>query len=369
VEIHHVTRLQHDRGVPVLMETVLHMGVEFPASHGPTKYAHGETCYHVMRRDHKQRPILSSLGIPEKVYSAQQQLKAQADAQIDRSDLAMRPPLMTDSYEEMQKFKASFAPTAYIPIRRHGSHEWFRPPPYDPSSVQIMQFVMAKVDREMGLFGPEVDPDKKQLRRRQLGSDIMTELHPLIRQVLQLDQDYLPDAEVAMMVGKLARPFHLSRHDIQGEWQISATVDMNMIDADYLKTSLQFGVQIASLDTMGIGDRAFLIRSLSELISPDFAEGFIRNPQEATQQEQQDEQKAVDLIIASGADQPFPKGGNYQLRAQTLQTRVRESDADEPGGATAVAREPRDPAGDPEPDERVSRIIFSNRITRRSGGI
>jgi hypothetical protein len=325
VELHHVTRLQHDRGVPVLMETVLHMGVEIAGSHGPARYPHGEVCSHVMRRDHRQRPILSSEGLPEICYSFEQLLKAQADAQIDRSDLALRPPMITDSYEEMQKFKALFMPTAVVPVRRHGSFDWFKPPQYDIGSVQIMQQVMAKIDRYFGLFGPEVDPDKKQLRRRQLGSDLMTELHPVLMQVLKLDQWYLPDAEVSMIVGTLARPFHISRREIQGAWQIAATVDMNMIDADFLKNALQYGVQLASLDTMGIGDRAYLLQALAEMISPDFAENFIKHPQAATQQEQQDEQKAVDLILASGMDQPFPKGANYQLRAQVLQSRVQQA--------------------------------------------
>ena len=35
----------------------------------------------------------------------------------------------------------------------------------------------------------------------------------------------------------------------------------------------------------------------------------------------QDEQRAIDLIIGSGQDQPLPKGANYQLRLQTLQAK------------------------------------------------
>lgn len=325
VELHHCTRLQHDRGVPVLFETVLHLGVEIAGKHGPAPYAHGNRCLHVMRRDHKQRPILASEGIPEIAYTWEQELKTQADHQTDRADLALRPPMLTDSYEEQQKFKTQFMPTALIPVRRHGSFDFFKPPQYDIGSVQIMQRVQAKIDRYFGLFGPEVDPDKKKLRRGQLGNDLMVDMHPVIFQVLQLDQELLPDAEVALVVGPLSRPFHLSRKDIQGAWQIAGTIDMQTIDQDYLKNALQYGVQLASLDTMGVGDRAYLVRALAEMISPDFADNFIRDTQPATQAEQQDEERTIDLILASGQDQPFPKGGNYQLRLKTATERVQKA--------------------------------------------
>jgi len=42
----------------------------------------------------------------------------------------------------------------------------------------------------------------------------------------------------------------------------------------------------------------------------------------ATQAEIQEEQKAIDLIIGSGQDQPLPKGANYQLRLQTAQAKL-----------------------------------------------
>jgi hypothetical protein len=47
----------------------------------------------------------------------------------------------------------------------------------------------------------------------------------------------------------------------------------------------------------------------------------IQNPQAASQNEVEDEQRAVDLIIGSGQDQPLPKSGNFQLRLQTLQAK------------------------------------------------
>jgi hypothetical protein len=47
----------------------------------------------------------------------------------------------------------------------------------------------------------------------------------------------------------------------------------------------------------------------------------IQNPQVASQAEVQDEQRAVDLIIGSGQDQPLPQGANYQLRLATLQAK------------------------------------------------
>jgi ABC-type uncharacterized transport system involved in gliding motility auxiliary subunit len=138
---------------------------------------------------------------------------------------------------------------------------------------------------------------------------------------MKLMRQLLPDDDVAQVVGPLSRPFHVSRAEIQGEWEISATVDLRSIDSDFLKEKLGFLSQLAQLDTQGILDKTALLKAGAEAIDYSFADMAIQNPQVATQAEVQDEQRAVDLIIGSGQDQPLPQGANYQLRLQTLQAK------------------------------------------------
>jgi hypothetical protein len=99
-------------------------------------------------------------------------------------------------------------------------------------------------------------------------------------------------------------------------------VDLRNIDSDFLKEKLNYLSQLAQLDTMGILDKTALLKAGAEAIDYSFADMAIQDQQQATQQEVQDEQRAIDLIIGSGQDQPLPQGANYQLRSQTLDAKV-----------------------------------------------
>jgi hypothetical protein len=185
----------------------------------------------------------------------------------------------------------------------------------------VIQEVEKRVREHFGMFGEDVDPDLKKLRREEFVDDILAELKVPTQQTMKLMRQLLPDDEVAQVVGPLNRPFHVSRADIQGEWEISATVDLRNIDSDWLKEKLGYLEQLAQLDTMGLLDKTALLKAGAEAIDYSFADMAIQNPQAASQNEVQDEQRAVDLIIGSGQDQPLPQGANYQLRLQTLQAK------------------------------------------------
>jgi hypothetical protein len=318
IELHHFYTLVQDKGTPVRFCTVMHMAVDYPAKHEPAGYDHEESTFHPMRFEIDERPLLSSRGIPEVAYTWEQELKAQYDAQSDRTALELRPPLVT-TYDQVQKMKESVQPAAIIPMRKFDEAQWLRMNPMSPVSVGIIQAVETRIREHFGIFGADIDPDLKKLRQEEYVDDILLELKPVMQQMLKLMRQLLPDADVAAVVGPLNRPFHITRAEIQGEFEISATVDMRNLDPDWLKEKLTFLSQLAQLDTMGLLDKTALLKSGAEAIDYSFAEMAIQDPQVATQAEAQDEQRAVDLIIGSGQDQPLPQGANYQLRLQTLQ--------------------------------------------------
>jgi len=190
-------------------------------------------------------------------------------------------------------------------------------------SMLVIAAVEKRVAEHFGIFG-DLDPDLKNLRREEFTDDLLLELKPVIQQLMKLMRQLIPDAEVAAVVGPMSRPFHITREEIQGEFEISATVDLRNIDADWLKEKLGYFAQLAQLDTMGLLDKAALLKSGAEAIDYAFADMAIQQTQPATDAEVQDEQRAIDLILGSGQDQPLPKGANYQLRLQTLQTKTQE---------------------------------------------
>jgi hypothetical protein len=319
IELHHFYTLVQDRGVPVRFCTVFHMDVDFAAKHEPDSYDHGESCFHPMRFEIEDRPILSSRGIAEIAYTWEQELKAQYDAQSDRTALSLRPPLLT-TYDQVQKMKENMEPGVIFPMRKFDEAKFMQMPPWDQVSLLVCQEVEKRVSEHFAISGIE-DQNLMKLRQEEFTGDILLELKVPIQQVMKLSKQYLPDADVAMVVGPLSRPFHVERAEIQGEFEISATVDIRNIDADWLKEKLSYFSQLAQLDPMGLLDKAALLKAGAEAIDYSFADMAIQNPQVATQAEVQDEQRAVDIIIGSGQDQPLPQGANYQLRLQTLQAK------------------------------------------------
>lgn len=320
IELYHFYTLAHDRGVPVRFCTVFHMDVEIPAKHEPDGYDHGQSCLHPMRFEIEDRPILSSRGIAEIAYTWEQELKTQYDAQSDRTALSLRPPLMT-TYDDMQKIKENLMPGVVYPMRRFDSYEFMKLPPWDQVSIMVIQEVENRVKQHFAIFGIE-DIDLMKLRREEFVDDILAEFKPITQQIMKLMRQLIPDAEAAQVVGQLNRPFHLERSDIQGEFEISGTVDLRPIDNDFLKEKLGYLTQLAQLDTLGILDKTALIKAGAEAIDYSFADMAVQNPQRASQAEVQEEQKAIDLIIGSGQDQPLPQGANYQLRMQTLDAKL-----------------------------------------------
>ncbi len=321
IELNHFYTLVQDQGVPVRFCTVFHMDVDEPAKHEPSGYEHSEATIHPMRFEIEDREILSSRGIAEIAYTWEQELKSQYDAQSDRTALSLRPPLMT-TYDQVQKMKESVQPGLVFPMRRFDEAEFMKLPPWDQVSILVVQEVEKRVRDHFAIFGEDVDPDLRKLRREEFVDDIMAEFKKPTQQMLKLCRQFLPDAEVAAVVGTLARPFHISREELQGEFEISATVDLRNIDSDFLKEKLGYMVQLANLDTIGILDKAALIKAGAEAIDYSLADMAVQNQGPATQAEIQDEQRAIDLIIGSGQDQPLPQGGNYQLRMQTAQAKL-----------------------------------------------
>ena len=324
IELHHFYTLAQDRGVPVRFCTVFHMDIEEPAKHEPAGYDHGESCFHPLRFEIDERPILSSRGIAEIAYTWEAELKTQYDAQADRTALGLRPILIT-TYEQVLKMKANMQPGAIIPMRKFDEAQWMKPPPWDQVSILIVQEVEKRIREHFGIFGVDVDPDLKKLRQEEFVDDTLLELKPIVEQVMKLMRQFLPDAQVAAVVGPLNRPFQISREEIQGEFEISATVDLRNIDSDWLKEKLGFLAQLAQLDTQGLLNKTALLKAGAEAIDYSFADMAIQDEAPATDAEVQDEQRAIDLIIGSGQDQPLPRGGNYQLRLQTLQTKLQEA--------------------------------------------
>lgn len=328
IKLHHFWRRGLLKKQPALFRTIFHESVEKEALHEPCDYQHGQFPFTAIRREFHDRAILSSRGIPEIAYTWEYEIKKQRDGRTDMVDLALRPPLMAP-YQDILRMKNQFSPGAAIPERRAGDMRFFPVPSYQTGSIEIEKAVKQDIDEFFGLFG-EIDPILKQRRHEEIADTYIEQLKPVVRQTGQLIKQYMPDADVAMVVGSLSRPFHVTRAEIQGEYEITATVDMRDVDPEFLEKKLQFIAQLKQMDSGGILDVNKLIRIGAESIDYTLADEAVQDTGPVTEKEMEDERRAISRIIGSGLAEPLPKAGNFQLRLQTLQTTLQEGSQSSP---------------------------------------
>lgn len=319
VEIYRFRYKAIEYGVPCLYETVFNSMLAkkghdpLYAKHGPDAYQHGQYPVVVMRRTNEERPILESIGIAEEAYTDEQAITEQQNGLTNRTALVLQPPLIVP-HNKVKTVKGERFPGAILGVSRPNEFNWMPLPPTDATPIEVIQMVQQRLDRRYPLFGADVDPEAKQLYRDEIATDILAETELIFEQVLQLDQQFMMDEEVALVTGDQQTPFHVSRQEIQGKYEISMTIDVRMLDEDYAKTKLEM---IGT--AMAFKQEGMLFNMAVEAIDPDVADQLSQDQVSpaAQEKEKQDELAAVSAAF-SGVVWPLPMMGNHQLRLDTL---------------------------------------------------
>jgi hypothetical protein len=318
-------KTSHD-GTPCLYETIFNplvksrKGKVLCGKHGKAPYDHGQYPAIEFCRRTEDRRILGSMGIAEEAYTDELDIKRQQDGLSDRTSLVHRPPMIVP-YSRVKDIKNTPIPGAVLGVSRPREVDWMPLPPTDATPVAVIQMVQQRLDRRYGLFGGDVDPELKQMRRMEAGQDTLALMGLVLEQTWQLIQQYEAPQEVAEVIGPLARPFPISREEIQGKHEITATTDMRMLDADYAQEKLALIGQAMAFKQEGV-----LFNMAVEAIDPDAAEGLEQSQVSpaAQEKERQEELNAIGQAM-SGIEPPLPMYANYQLRLQVLQENTLQS--------------------------------------------
>lgn len=330
IELYHFYYKARMNGTPCVFRTVFNPAVvgkdlknPVYAWHGLHPYKHGLYPMTPMRFEKEERPICSSQGIAEIAYTWEQEEKAQADGLADRTALVNAPPLITP-YNKVAEIRGTFGPRAVLGVTRPQEIQWMPLPPTDGTPVLVLAAVAKRVQRFFGIFGEDVDPDLKNMRRQQLAKTVLGEIGLAGGMMFQLDQQYLPDSEVEQTVGPLALPFQVSREEIQEQHTVRVTFDTKMIDEEYVEKKLGLIGQAMSFNQDGTANVSALFRIALEMIDPDAADKVIENDQVATEREKNDEVQAISNAF-NGLESPLPMHGNHQLRLQTIMEQTVQS--------------------------------------------
>ncbi len=233
IELNHFMswRLSHN-GTPCLYRTVFNESVsgdDLFALHRKFEYDHGQIPLIALRRNYTWKPLLLSQGIAEESYTDELDIKRQQDGLNNRTDLIHKPPMIVPTLRA-QAMANNYGPNAVMTAMRPEGVVFPPLPPMDQTPLLVMQMVQERLDRRYAIIGGNIDPEIKALRRQQLTSDVLGELELALEQTLQLMQQYESDEDIQRVAG--GEPWNYSRKDIQGQYEISAGVDINMIDIE-----------------------------------------------------------------------------------------------------------------------------------------
>lgn len=327
-EVWHVYTKEHDErtGAVKVMRTVLSYNItDEVALHELMPYEHQMYPFVELPRERNTRPLLESRGIPEIVASAQEEVKIQRDARVDRTSLAMIPPLRVPA--NRGKMDLILGPGMQIPERRPGEISWMEPPSPDMGSIEVEAATRADVDRYFGRMTESVNPNLAMLHMQELVDSWLIDMKLVIVQIMGLAQQYMTPEEVARVTGN-PLPFTASGADIRGRFDITAEFDARILDNEALGQKMDFIAKtLVPLDSFGVIDRASLIKVMMQAVDPNLANMLVQDIGAATAAEQEDEQGAF-AKIAAGTEPPLKEGGqNAQIRLQTLQQIIQSNPA------------------------------------------
>ncbi len=315
VELNHFLSWRLHNNTPCLYRTVFNESVasdKLYAVHRKFEYDHQQIPLIALRRGSVWKPLLSSIGIAAEAYTDELDIKRQQDGLNDRTELIHQPPMIVPTLRA-QATANNYGPRAVMTATRPEGVVWPPLPPMDQTPVIVMQMVMQRLDRRYPITGGEVDPEIKALNRQRITQETNAEFELALEQTLQLMQQYETDEDIQRVAG--GQPWNYSAKDIQGQYTVSAAVDINMIDIERAGMKLDMLAKMLPFRESGT-----VFNAMAQIIDPDLADALNADQASpvAMEKEKTDEYNAIGQILA-GMEARKPQNAMNQLRLQTIQ--------------------------------------------------
>jgi len=256
-------------------------------------YAHGEYPFVEFRRERLRRSIVESRGVPELLYTEQEELKAQKDAIRDRTAIEVSPPLMVKNRLANQ---TRIGPGQLLPVRQPDEYQYLAGPSGTPATAfALMEKIELKVAQEFGLYHPEVVPTQTQMTQQFMVNNFFLCWSVVYKQLFSLSMQYLLPEEIERIAGM---PIDTNFTDNHGQFDFMVKFDIREHDTDYvlekMKTLNQF---VLPMDSVGAIDRAKLIKAMAEAIAPETAKDILVDQRTATQKQYKEVQNDLALMM------------------------------------------------------------------------
>jgi hypothetical protein len=317
IQLHHFIYNRVDFGVPCKYKVIFNEATigehNLYAVHRKFEYDHQQYPIVALRRSYFYRQLLSSTGIAEESYTDEWDIKRQQDGLNNRTDLIHAPPMVVPTLRA-KAVQSSYGPRGVMTAPRPEQIVWQPLPPMDQTPMLAIQMIESRLDRRYPIMGSAVDPEIKSLYRQSEANDTLSELEMCCEQTVQLMQQYETDQDVQRVAGG-QQPWNYSVKDIQGQYTISAAVDINMIDKE------QAGMKMDMLaKLLPFREQGMVFNAAAQIVDPDLAAALEDNQTSPVAiQKEKDAEYAAMSQIATGMEPMKPMTAMNQVRLQTIQ--------------------------------------------------
>tara|TARA_B100000886_G_scaffold303110_1_gene233573 strand:- start:16170 stop:18299 length:2130 start_codon:yes stop_codon:yes gene_type:complete len=321
-EIFYAYQRQYDEdtNVPAIYCTAFSSHVpELYGKHEILEYGHNQMPFVLFTRERLSRSIFDSRGISELVATNQYEAKVQRDLRNDASQIGVIPPLLVNA--RRGGLNLLVQPASQITITRPDDLGWLQPPPLSQSSMEAESAAIADAER---YFGNPEKPEARQLYQQCMVNRWLDSWREALSQALSLCQQYLDPAFVARITGGPVEEIAMQQEDIEGRFDLSLRFSVDTLNPEFMEKKLDAVTKLTQFDVTGALDRNKLLEIIAESIDPMLAKQVVMDKQTAAQKEIDDEQSSW-VKIANEIEPVAKEGVNFELRSQTAQQIVQQS--------------------------------------------
>lgn len=261
--------------------------------HEILEYAHGQYPFIEYRRERLRRSIVESRGIPEVLYTEQEELKAQKDAIRDRTALEVSPPLMVKKRLASQ---TRIGPGQLLPVNSPDEYQYLSGPSGTPATAfALMEKIELKVAQQFGLYHPQVVPTHTQMTQQFFVNNFFLAWSSVYKQLFSLSIQYLLPEEIERIAGV---PITTTFTDNHNQFDFMVKFDIREHDTDWVMEKLKSINQfVLPMDSTGTIDRSKLITKLVQAIAPETAHEILVDQKTATQKQYKEVQNDLALMM------------------------------------------------------------------------
>jgi hypothetical protein len=319
---HAYSKAADDYGIPGVYWTVFSHKVEDAIGyHELLDYPDGELPYVLFRAEIIARGTENIRGTADRIGSMQSDIKLQRDCRGAHTMLATIPPVRVT--QRRGGLEAVLGPMVEVPVREADDVTWMSPPQFPAASIEMERAVRADLDEYLGRpINGIVNPLSDVLLQFE-ASRWVASWKLAWAKIMQLQQEFGDPVELQLVAGGPLMRY--TREEIRGRFAISLTFNVRDLNVDFVISRNQAIGAVLQQDIGGLVDRTVIVRAGLRAIDPNLAEQAIRDPQQVTQREIEDERQMVNML-ANGIEAPLRQTGiNAQLRLQTLDQTVNGS--------------------------------------------